>query len=177
MYYTKKSLVVLFAFCFMVQFSGAEDNTYRVEGLPEDLHFETGKVYSVGLIASNYSAISNVNISVTNGTLSETETFEDNILVLNLSESQEGWTFYWQAPSESFELGEGNALLSINFETSEGESWSYYESVIRPPEVVAHSEPAVPDWALSLAWTGASVTVLVTIIGALVLRRDRLDGR
>lgn len=177
MYNLRISLIVLFAFCLMFPSVADGENTYRVDGLPEDLHYETGKVYSVGLIASNYSAISNVNISVTNGTLSVTETFEDNIIVLNLSESQEGWTFYWQAPSESFELGEGNALLSINFETSEGESWAYYESVIRPPEVVEHSEPAVPDWALSLAWTGASITVLVTIIGALVLRRDKLSGR
>ena len=176
MYLTRNLLVILLAFSFFLPLTSAEENTYRVEGLPDDLHFATGKVYTVTLTASNYSAIANVNISVTNGSLSETETFEDNILSLNLIASEEGWTFYWQAPSEAFDLGEGNALLSIIFEESDGSTWSSYESVLRPPEVIAHAEPAVPNWAVSMAWTGASITVIVTVIGALVLRRDRLNG-
>ena len=177
MYHIRNLLVILLAFSIFLPLTSAEDNTYRVEGLPEDLHFETSKVYTVILTASNYSAIANVNISITNGTLSETETFEENVLSLNLATSEDGWTFYWQAPSETFELGEGNAVLSIIFEDSEGSTWSSYESVLRPPEFHAHAEPAVPDWALSMAWTGASITVIVTVVGALVLRRDGLSGR
>ncbi len=174
MYTLRNSLIALLAVCLLLPLVSSEDNTYRVEGLPDNLHFETGKSYIVTLTASNNSAISMVNITVSNGTLSESEDFEEGVKSLGLSESQEGWTFYWEAPSESFELGEGNAHLSIIFEDSEGEIWSSYESILRPPELVAHQEPAVPDWALSMAWTGASITVLVTVIGSLVLRRDRL---
>ena len=174
MYRIRNLLVILLAFTFFLPLTSAEDNTYRVEGLPDDLHFETGKAYTVVLTASNYSAIANVNISVTNGSLSETEDFGDNVLSLNLAASEGGWTFYWQAPSETFNLGEGNAVLSVIFEDSEGSTWSSYESVMRPPEVHAHAEPAVPDWAMSMAWTGASITVIVTVVGALVLRRDSL---
>ena len=79
-----------------------------------------------------------------------------------------------QAPSELFELGEGEAELSIIFEDQDGGVWSSYNSVLRPPEIDAHNEPEVPQWALSMAWTGASLTVILTVIGAIVLRRDRL---
>ena len=75
MYRIRNLLVILLAFSFFLPLTSAEDNTYRVEGLPDDLHFETGKAYTVTLTASNYSAIANVNISVTNGSLSETEDF------------------------------------------------------------------------------------------------------
>ena len=39
---------------------------------------------------------------------------------------------------------------------------------------MAEGGTGVPQWALSLAWTGASVTVILTVLGGLVLRRDRL---
>ena len=58
--------------------------------------------------------------------------------------------------------------------TQNGTTWASYDSVLRSPEIVAESDAGVPEWALSLAWTGASITVILTIIGALVLRRDRL---
>jgi len=93
---------------------------------------------------------------------------------LVLSSSNDGWTFNWQAPEESFELGEGEAELSIIFEDQDGGVWSSYNSVLRPPEIDAHLEPGVPQWALSMAWIGASLTVILTVIGAIVLRRDRL---
>ena len=115
-----------------------------------------------------------MNITVTNGTLSETSEFTAEVHQLILSSSNEGWTFHWQAPSESFGLGEGEAELAIVFENQDGGIWSTYNSVLRPPEIEAHDEAGVPEWALSLAWTGASLTVLLTVIGAIVLRRDRL---
>ena len=64
--------------------------------------------------------------------------------------------------------------MSITFFDQDGDIWSSYSSVIRPPEIEAHSESNVPDWASSMAWIGVSVTVLLTVLGALVLRRDRL---
>ena len=82
MCHIRNLLVILLAFSIFLPLTSAEDNTYRVEGLPEDLHFETGKVYTVILTASNYSAIANVNISITNGTLSETETVSYTHLTL-----------------------------------------------------------------------------------------------
>ncbi len=174
MYLLRKGLFVVLAICLLFPLSQAEDPVHRVDGLPENLHFATGASYEIALTASNYSAISAVNITVTNGTLSETSEFTADVHQLLLSSSDEGWTFHWQAPSESFELGEGEAELSIVFENQDGEIWSFYNSVLRPPEIKAHDEAGVPEWALSLAWTGASLTVLLTIIGAIVLRRDRL---
>ena len=165
---------MVLAICLLFPLSQAEDPVHRVNGLPENLHFATGASYEIALTASNYSAISAVNITVTNGTLSETSEFTADVHQLLLSSSDEGWIFHWQAPSESFELGEGEAELSIVFENQDGGIWSSYNSVLRPPEIEAHDEAGVPEWALSLAWTGASLTVLLTIIGAIVLRRDRL---
>lgn len=79
-----------------------------------------------------------------------------------------------KAPSESFELGDGEAILSIIFKEEDGSVWSSFDSVLRPPEIHEENESTVPGWALSLAWTGVSITVILTIIGAFVLRRDRL---
>ena len=174
MYLLRKALFVVLAISLLFPISQADDSVYRVDGLPENLHFATGASYEMTLTASNYSAISAVNITVTNGTLSETSEFTAEVHQLILSSSNEGWTFHWQAPSESFELGEGEAELAIIFENQDGGIWSTYNSVLRPPEIEAHDEAGVPEWALSLAWTGASLTVLLTIIGAIVLRRDRL---
>ena len=174
MYLLRKGLFVVLAICLLFPLSQAEDPVYRVDGLPENLHFTTGASYEMTLTASNYSAISAVNITVTNGTLSETAEFTAEVHQLILSSSNEGWTFHWQAPSESFELGEGEAELSVVFEDQDGGIWSSYNSVLRPPEIETHDEAGVPEWALSLAWTGAILTVLLTVIGAIVLRRDRL---
>ena len=160
--------------CLFLPLSQAEDPVHRVDGLPDGLHFVTGTSYEITLTASNYSAISAVNITVTNGTLSETTEFTTDVHQLVLSSSNDGWTFNWQAPEESFELGEGEAELSIIFENQDGGIWSSYNSVLRPPEIEAQEESGVPQWALSMAWTGASLTVLLTVIGAIVLRRDRL---
>ena len=170
----KRSLVLVFALCLLLPFSQAEDGVYRVDGLPEDLYYETGKVYQIDLAANEYSEISSINITVTNGTLSPSEEITPDIHDLILEASDSGWAFYWQAPSESFSLGEGEAELAIIFNQEDGSVWASFDSVLRPPEIVAHSEPSVPQWALSLAWGGVSVTVLLTIIGAFVLRRDRL---
>ena len=174
MYAVRKSLLVMLTICLFIPFSQADDPVYRVDGLPDDLHYATGSSYEIVLTASNYSAISSVNITVTNGTLSETAEFESDVHHLSFSDSTEGWTFHWQAPVESFELGEGEAELSIIFFDQDGGTWSSYSSVIRPPEIEAHSETNVPDWASSIAWIGASITVLLAILGSLVLRRDRL---
>ena len=174
MYTVRKGLLVLLTICLFIPFSQANDPVYRVDGLPEDLHYTTGSSYEIALTASNYSEISSVSIAVTNGTLSETTEFEPDVHQLNLSESTDGWTFHWQAPGEAFDLGEGEAELSITFFDQDGGIWSSYSSVIRPPEIEPHSETNVPAWASSMAWIGVSVTVLLTVLGALVLRRDRL---
>ena len=174
MYSLRKGLLVVLAICLFLPLSQAGDPVHRVDGLPDNLHFVAGKSYEITLTASNYSAISAVNISVTNGTLSESSEFTADVHQLVLSSSNDGWTFNWQAPEESFELGEGEAELSIIFEDQDGGVWSFYNSVLRPPEIDAHHEPGVPQWALSMAWIGASLTVILTVIGAIVLRRDRL---
>jgi len=169
----RSSLILVIAICIFLPLSQAEDNVYRVEGLPEDLHYETGKTYQIDLVANDDSEITSVSISVTNGSLSETEEFGESVQSLELDSSASGWTFYWQAPSESFELGEGEAELSIIFNEGE-EVWATFDSVLRPPEIHAEDTTSVPQWALSLAWTGVSITVILTIIGSIVLRRDRL---
>ena len=174
MYALRNSLILVFAVCIFLPLSQAEDNVYRVEGLPDDLHYQTGKAYQIDLTANDYEAISSVNITISNGTLSQTEEFSSDIHNLILDSSDSGWIFYWQAPSESFELGSGQAVLSIIFEEEDGTIWSTFDSVLRPPEIHATDESSVPDWAMSLAWIGVSVTVLLTIFGALVLRRDHL---
>ena len=174
MYPLRKGLLVVLAICLFLPLSQAEDPVYRVDGLPDGLYFVTGASYEITLTASNYSAISAVNITVTNGTLSETTEFTADVQQLVLSSSNDGWIFNWQAPEESFELGEGEAELSIIFEDQDGGIWSTYNSVLRPPAIDVHHEPGVPQWALSMAWTGASLTVVLTVIGAIVLRRDRL---
>ena len=166
------SLILVIAICIFLPLSQAEDNVYRVEGIPEDLHYETGKIYQIDLVANDDSEITSVSISVTTGSLSETEEFGESIQSLELDSSDSGWTFYWQAPSESFELGEGEAELSIIF-NEDGEVWATFDSILRPPEIHAEDTTSVPQWASSLAWTGVSITVLCTIIGAYVLRRDK----
>jgi hypothetical protein len=170
----KKSLLAIIAISLFLPTLQAEDKIYRVDGLPSDLHYSTGTTYEIHITANDYASISEVNISVTNGSLSSTDAFEADIHNLILESSEEGWTFFWQAPSQSFGLGEGNCLMSIVFTDSDGEIWSSYESVLRSPEVKSHSSSNVPDWANSLAWVGVSITVLCTVIGSYVLRRDRL---
>jgi len=170
---SRSSLILVIAICIFLPLSQAEDNVYRVDGIPEDLHFETGKTYQIDLVANDDSEITSVSISVTNGSLSETEEFGESIQSLELDSSDSGWTFYWQAPSESFELGEGEAELSIIF-NEDGEVWATFDSVLRPPEIHAEDTTSVPQWALSLAWTGVSITVILTIVGSIVLRRDSL---
>ena len=170
----KKSLFAIIAISLFLPTLQAEDKIYRVEGLPSDLHYSTGTSYEIRVTANDYASISEVNISVTNGSLSSTDVFEADVHNLILESSGEGWIFFWQAPSQSFGLGEGNSLMSIIFTDSDGGVWSSYESTLRSPEIKSHSSSNVPDWANSLAWTGASVTVLCTVAGAYVLRRDRL---
>ena len=63
--------------------------------------------------------------------------------------------------------------MIIIFTDSEGVVWSSYESMLRSSEIVSHSSSGVPDWANSLAWLGVSVTVLCTVAGSYVLRRDK----
>ena len=169
----QKSLLAIIAISLFSPMSQAEDKIYRVEGLPSDLHYSTGTSYEIILTANDYASISEVNISVTNGSLSSTNSFDADVQNLILPSSEEGWTFFWQAPSQSFSLGEGNSLMTIIFTDSEGEVWSSYESMLRSPEIVSHSSSGVPDWANSLAWLGVSVTVLCTVAGSYVLRRDK----
>ena len=169
----QKSLLAIIAISLFLPMSQSEDKIYRVEGLPSDLHYSTGTSYEIILTANDYTSISEVNISVTNGSLSSTNSFDADVQNLILPSSEEGWTFFWQAPSQSFSLGEGNSLMTIIFTDSEGEVWSSYESMLRSPEIVSHSSSGVPDWANSLAWLGVSVTVLCTVAGSYVLRRDK----
>ena len=169
----QKSLLAIIAISLFLPISQAEDKIYRVEGLPSDLHYSTGTSYEIILTANDYASISEVNISVTNGSLSSTNSFDADVQNLILPSSEEGWTFFWQAPSQSFSLGEGNSLMTIIFTDSEGEVWSSYESMLRSPEIVSHSNSGGPDWANSLAWLGVSVTVLCTVAGSYVLRRDK----
>ena len=170
----KKSLLAIFVISLFLPTLQAEDKIYRVDGLPSDLHYSTGTTYEIQVTANDYEAISEVNITVTNGSLSSTDAFEADVHNLILASSEEGWTFFWQAPSQSFGLGEGNSLMSIVFTDAEGDVWSSYESMLRSPKIISHGSSNVPDWANSLAWTGVSITVLCTVAGAYVLRRDRL---
>tara|TARA_B100001113_G_C21063431_1_gene602242 strand:+ start:755 stop:1285 length:531 start_codon:yes stop_codon:yes gene_type:complete len=170
----QKSLLTLIAILLFLPIAQAEDKIYRVEGLPSNLHYSTGSTYEIILTANDYASISGVNITVTNGSLSLTTEFEADVHNLLLESSEEGWTFFWQAPSQSFGLGEGNSLMAIVFTDLDGEIWSSYESMLRSPEIVSHSSSGVPDWANSLAWAGVSITVLCSVAGSYVLRRDKI---
>ena len=68
MYALRNSLILVLAICMFLPLSQAEDNVYRVEGLPDDLHYKTGKAYQIDLTANDYEAISSVNITISNGT-------------------------------------------------------------------------------------------------------------
>ena len=105
----QKSLLAVVAISLFLPIVQAEDKFYRIEGLPENLHYSTGKSYEIVLTANDYASISEVNISV-----------------------------------------------------------------LRSPEIVSHSTSGVPDWANSLAWAGVSITVLCSVAGSYVLRRDKI---
>ena len=128
MYSLRNSLILVIAICAFLPLSQAEDNVYRVEGIPDDLHYEIAKVYQINLTANNNSDIASVTITISNGTLSETEEFTPDVKSLELGSSDAGWTYYWEAPSESFELGEGEAILSIIFKEEDGSVWSSFET-------------------------------------------------
>ena len=51
MYSLRNSLILVIAICVFLPLSQAEDNVYRVEGIPDDLHYETAKVYQIDLTA------------------------------------------------------------------------------------------------------------------------------
>ena len=174
MYFIKKTILTFLAVSLFFPITFAEDSVYRIEGLPSNLYYTADTSYEIILSASNYSEISEVNISVTNGSLSESENFVDGTKQLLLPESLDGWKFYWKAPSENYDLGEGESQISINFIEEGGDVWASYENVLRPPPKEADKEANVPNWASSLAWTGASIVVILTVIGSLILRRDRL---
>ena len=72
--------------------------------------------------------------------------------------------------SLQFIEGVGTAIIF----NEDGEVWATFDSVLRPPEIHAEDTTSVPQWALSLAWIGVSITVILTIVGSIVLRRDRL---
>ena len=69
----QKSLLAVFAISLLLPLSQAEDKIYRIEGIPENLHYSTGKSYEIIITANDYDSISEVNISVTNGSLSSTD--------------------------------------------------------------------------------------------------------
>lgn len=173
MYRLRDYLVLMFAVCLFLPSVQAEDNLYRIDGIPDNLHYETGKSYQMDISVDSLN-VSYIIVTISNGTLSETEDFGESNLELNLTDGSEGWFFHWQAPTESFDLGEGNAELTIIFKDSDDETWSTFDSILRSPEVAAEGGAGVPEWALSLAWTGAGVTVILTVLGGLVLRRDSL---
>ena len=75
----QKSLLAIFAISLLLPLSQAEDKIYRIEGIPENLHYSTGKSYEIIITANDYASISEVNISVTNGSLSSTDSFEADV--------------------------------------------------------------------------------------------------
>ena len=174
MYRIRDYLILMFAICLFSPLVQAEDNLYRIDGIPDNLHYDVGESYLINITVSDSASVSYIIVTITNGTLSATDDFTESNLELNLTDGSEGWFFYWQAPTESFDLGEGNAVLIMDFKYQNGTTWASFDSILRSPEVVEESGAGVPQWALSLAWTGASVTVILTVLGALVLRRDRL---
>ena len=114
MYRLRDYLVLMFAICLFLPSVQAEDNLYRIDGIPDNLHYETGKSYQIDISVDSLN-VSYIVVTMSNGTLSETEDFGESNLELNLTDGSEGWLFHWQAPTESFDLGEGNAELTIVF--------------------------------------------------------------
>ena len=89
----KKSLFAIIAISLFLPTLQAEDKIYRVEGLPSDLHYSTGTSYEIRVTANDYASISEVNISVTNGSLSSTDAFEVDVHNLILESSEDGISF------------------------------------------------------------------------------------
>ena len=145
--------------------------TYRVEGLPLD--YAHGTAYEVSLTVSESGAVTGVAITTTNGSLSAVNEFgEGEAHELQFGSATDGWSFWWLAPADPHELGEGEAEFSVTFAGEENSTWAAYEVVVRPPPIVAEDEEAMPVWAYQLAWGGAVTTALLTLAAAFVLRRS-----
>ena len=145
--------------------------TYQVEGLPLD--YSLGTAYEVSLAVSDPGAVTGVSILTTNGSLSAVNEFgEDEAHELLLGPSDVGWSFWWLAPADQHELGEGEAEFTIIFEGEDNSTWATYGAVVRPPPIAADDEEATPVWARQLAWGGVAVTALLTLTAVFVLRRD-----
>ena len=144
--------------------------TYRVDGLPLD--YALGEVYEVTLTVSDPGAVTGVTITTTNGSLSAVNEFgEGEAHDLQFGASDDGWSFFWQAPADAHELGEGEAEFSVTFAGEDDSTWAGYETVVRPPPIHAEDEEATPEWALQLAWGGVALTGILALAAAFMLRR------
>lgn len=144
--------------------------TYRVDGLPLD--YALGSTYEVTLTVSDPDAVTGSVITTTNGSLSAVDEFgEGEAHELQFGAADNGWSFFWQAPADAHELGEGEAEFSITFAGEDDSIWASYETVVRPPPIHAEDKEATPAWALQLAWGGVALTGILVLAAVFVLRR------
>ena len=101
-------LSLLFLLLLLLVAPALGEATYRVEGLPLD--YALGTAYEVSLTVSEPGAVTGVAITTTNGSLSAVNEFgEGEAHELQFGPATDGWSFWWLAPADPHELGEGEA--------------------------------------------------------------------
>jgi len=188
-YNSKRILAALFVSLSLFSFSllstpVQSETSYFITGLDDAIShgYEKGSIYEVNIMVRSTSNIGGLNISVTNGSLSFNDAvLEDNLhslLITEPSESDnyENWSFWWAAPSSSFDLGEGGSIFSVDFLISNENGTLTGDIALSsqwlvPPPPVSSELGVVPNWAEDLAWFGALSTVALIVASVLIFTR------
>ena len=182
---SKWLIVTLFASLVLVVPAQSE-TSYFVTGVEDAiLHgYERGVVYEINIMVRSDSSIGGLNVAITNGSLSFSNTFEEDpihsLLITEPSESgnYENWSFWWVAPTTSFPLGEGESIFNIDFIVSEEDGTLSDEIALSsywliPPPPFSSDLGSVPTWAKDLAWFGALSTAALVIVSVLIFSRKQ----
>ena len=178
-------LISLSLFSFsMFSPSVQSETSYFVSGLEDAiLHgYEKGAIYEVNVMVRSDMNIGGLNISITNGSLSFSDVLSEDdlhsLLITDPSESDnyENWSFWWFAPSSSFELGEGGSIFNIDFLVSDDNGTLTGDVALSsqwlvPPPPVSSDSGVVPSWAEDLAWFGALATLVLIVVSVLIFTR------
>jgi len=179
-----KWLIAALSISLVLVTPAQSETSYFVTGVDDAIlnGYEKGAVYEVNIMVRSNLTIGGLNISITNGSLSFTNTLsEDSIHSLLITEptesgNYENWSFWWFAPTSSFELGEGESIFHLDFLVSNengtltGEVALSSQWLIPPPPFSSDSG-IIPSWAGDLAWFGALCTVLLILVSVIISRQ------
>ena len=179
-----KCLLATLLFSLILISPAQSETSYFVTGVEDAvLHgYETGSIYEINIMVRSNLSIGGLNISITNGSLSFSDTFTEDelhsLLVTEPSENSnyENWTFWWAAPTSSFGLGEGDSVFSIDFLVSDDNGTLSGDVALSsqwliPPPPFSSDLGVVPSWAEDLAWFGALSTVALILVSVLIFSR------